>query len=155
MMRLKPSFRKMPENTNKFDALPSFAAEKIKNEKILSLLGFAMRAGKLLCGTDKVCDEIRRHGCPEQSEARVRRRAGVVIIAKDASDNTKKRIVNACKYYNVSFIKSNISSEELAQRTGRSSAAAVCATFDHGFSAGIIKAAGDSTDNGLDRSERS
>ncbi len=155
MARLKPNFRKMSENSKNNDVIPAPAAEKIRDQKILSLLGFAMRAGRLSCGTDKVCDEIRRHGFPEQSNSRIRRRSGVVIIAKDASDNTKKRIVNACNYYHIGFITSNISSEELAQRTGRSSAAAVCATFDPGFSDGIIKAAGGSTDNGPDKSERS
>ena len=48
--------------------------------KLLGLLGFAARARKLVTGTDLCRDEVRRGRLP------------LVLVAGDASNNTKKRI---------------------------------------------------------------
>ena len=48
-------------------------------KKLMSLLGFAARARKLVCGTDLCRDEIRRGNL------------SFVIVADNASANTKKR----------------------------------------------------------------
>lgn len=110
------------------------------NSKILTLLGFAMKAGKLETGTDKICDEIRRHGIPSEDDSvKGYSSHGIVVIASNASENTKKRIVNACKYYRIEFYISNLSQTDIADRIGKASAAA-CATFDRGFADGIRKA---------------
>lgn len=107
------------------------------NSKLLSLMGFAMRAGKLDTGTDRICDEIRRHGLPDD-DIKGYSTKGIVVIAADASDNTKKRIINACKYYRVEFYISALTQNEIASRIGKASAAA-CATFDRGFADGVRK----------------
>ncbi len=110
------------------------------NSKILTLFGFAMKAGKLETGTDKICDEIRRHGIPSENDSiKGFSSHGIVVIASNASENTKKRIVNACKYYRIEFYISNLSQTDIADRIGKASAAA-CATFDRGFADGIRKA---------------
>ncbi len=114
-------------------------------QKLLTMAGFAMRAGKLVCGTDKICDEIRRHGMPDDGSGSNVRPVGVVLLTADASDNTQKRIANACKYYRVELIRSDLTSEELAARIGRAAAAA-CATFDRGFADGMKKAVSISRD---------
>lgn len=111
----------------------------MKNAKILSMVGFAARAGKLITGTDRICDEIRRHGCPDDGEGRPWSSAGIVILTADASENTKKRLVNACAYYRIELYRSSLRSEELASRLGMAAAAA-CATFDRNFANGIRKA---------------
>ncbi|MBE6637462.1 MAG: hypothetical protein E7618_06635 [Ruminococcaceae bacterium] len=113
----------------------------VAKNKLLSMVGFAMRAGKLVCGVDHICDEIRRHGYPDDGEANLPTPKGVVLLASDASDNTKKRIVNACTYYRVECIRTTITSEELADRVGKAATAA-CATFDRGFADGMRKAVG-------------
>ncbi len=110
------------------------------NSKLLSLFGFAMRAGKLETGADRICDEIRRHGMPcDDGSIKGYSTHGIVIIASDASDNTKKRITNACKYYRVEFYNSSLKQSDIAERIGKASAAA-CATFDRGFADGMRKA---------------
>ncbi len=139
----------MPNSNKMSEKISALALKKAKNEKILSMLGFAMRARKLICGADKICDEIRRHGCPSEDGEVPKRKIGIVIIASDASDNTKKRIINACNHYNVELYRSDITSNNLADRIGRLSSAAVCATFDRGFTDGILKAVGGSADNRL------
>ena len=58
-----------------------------KSEKLLSLLGFAARARRLVFGTE-LCRDAARAG-----------QSSLVVIAAEASQNTKKRVVDACKYY--------------------------------------------------------
>lgn len=116
------------------------AVKAAVNSKILSLFGFAMKAGKLETGTDRICDEIRRHGIPSEDDSiNGYSTHGIVVIASNASENTKKRIINACKYYRVEFHISALSQTEIADRIGKASTAA-CATFDRGFADGIRKA---------------
>ena len=133
------------------EALLALAAKESAKEKVLSMLGFAMRARKLVSGADKVCDEIRRHGHPSEDEKTKISAVGIVLLASDASANTKKRIRNACTYYNVELIQTEIGSDRFAERIGKSSAAAVVATFDRGFAEGIRKANGTFSDNRLKR----
>lgn len=114
-------------------------AEAKKKSGILSILGFAMRAGKLVLGTDRICDEVRRHGLPDDGENTAHRPLGVVLLASDASKNTKKRIRNACTYYRVECAELTLSSEELAARLG-AAATAACATFDRDFVNGVHRA---------------
>lgn len=61
---------------------------KLKN-KIMSYIGIATKAGKTASGefsTEKAVKE---------------KKACLVIVATDASDNTKKMFTNMCTYYNV------------------------------------------------------
>lgn len=106
--------------------------------KLLSIIGFAMKAGKLACGTDRICDEIRRHGSPDDGDGRSRSSCGVVLLTSDASANTKKRISNACRYYRVELYETPLTQSELSSRIGKASAAA-CATFDRNFADGFRK----------------
>ena len=124
----------MPETNNTNAQLIALQTK----QKLLTMAGFAMRAGKLICGTDKICDEIRRHGIPDDGET-LAKPVGVVLLTEDASANTQKRIENACRYYRVELIRTALTSDELATRIGRAAAAA-CATFDKGFADGMKKA---------------
>ena len=61
----------------------------MKTNRALSLLGLAMKAGKLVSGeflTEKAVKSMK---------------ATLVIVAEDASDNTKKMFTNMCTYYEV------------------------------------------------------
>lgn len=112
----------------------------IENSKrksgLVSLLGIAAKAGKLYFGTDRICDEIRRKGVPgEEGQGG----HGIVLASCDASANTVKRLENACKYYNVTFVKTDISSSELASKLGKTADAAAVAVFDRDFRIGILK----------------
>ncbi len=59
------------------------------NRKFASLLSLAQRAGKAVTGDDTVEINIKKGN------------ALLVIIAEDASLNTRNKFVNKCKYYNV------------------------------------------------------
>jgi len=55
----------------------------------LSALGLAMRAGKLAIGEEGVLQAIR------SGQARL------VVMAEDASDNTRKKFSDKCRHYHV------------------------------------------------------
>lgn len=96
-----------------------------KSEKLLSLLGFAARARRLVFGTE-LCRDAARAG-----------QISLVVIAADASQNTKKRIIDACKYYGCDVCQSAVPSSILAGRLGKSGITAVVGLNDHNFIAGI------------------
>lgn len=60
--------------------------------KLCGMLGLAMNAGKVVSGTDSVIDRVRTNS------------ASLVIISFDASDITKKKITDKCKFYGVDYI---------------------------------------------------
>lgn len=62
---------------------------RMKNDAVLSLIGMAKRAGKVVSGefsTEKAIKE---------------RKAKLVIVSDDASDNTKKLFTNKTAYYKI------------------------------------------------------
>ena len=59
--------------------------------KVLSLLGLAFRSGNLVSGEFATREAVRKKA------------ATLVIVANDASDNTKKMFANQCKHYQVPF----------------------------------------------------
>lgn len=59
--------------------------------KVKSLLSLCQRAGKIVTGDDTVEINIKKGS------------VFFVIIAGDASENTKNKFVNKCKYYNVPY----------------------------------------------------
>ena len=83
--------------------------------KLLSMLSLCQRAGKLLTGSDTVEEAVKNGD------------ALFVIIAENASDNTKKRFKNKCEYYNVSYVIKG-ESEEISRAIGKvnRTVAAIC-----------------------------
>ncbi|MFA6730126.1 MAG: ribosomal L7Ae/L30e/S12e/Gadd45 family protein [Eubacteriales bacterium] len=86
----------------------------------LSLLGLAYRAGALAFGTRGALEKIRR------------RQAFLVIVASDASPNTKKDLTDKCTFYGVECEFSPYSMEEIGKALGKppTACAAIC---DRGF----------------------
>ena len=94
-------------------------------DKIFGLIGLAKRAGKISGGEFSVTASIKD------------KTAQLVIIAADASDNTKKKIIDSCRFYNVDYIEYG-SLEELGKFTG-SGIRAVISVKDSGFKNAIKK----------------
>ena len=59
--------------------------------KIYSMLGLCMKAGKLAYGTDMCLDKIKL------------KKAKLVIVTKDASNNTKDNFKKICKENNINY----------------------------------------------------
>lgn len=102
-----------------------------KAEKLLGLLGFAARARRLICGTDLCRDEIRRG------------KLSFVLVASDASDNTRKRIADACRYYSADMCCIPVTSERLSSRIGKTANTMVVGVSDINFINGIAALIGE------------
>ena len=93
-------------------------------DRALSLLSIAVKAGKVVSGgfmsERTICDGT----------------AHFVIIAGDASDNTKKKFINKCSYYNVPY-RIYSTSEILGRQIGKGPRTTVTVT-DEGFAKQII-----------------
>lgn len=93
--------------------------------KILSLIGLATKAGKTVSGEFSTEKEVKSG------------RAALVIVAGDASDNTKKKFQNMCDFYEVPiyFYKDK---DTLGHAMGKEFRASL-AVLDEGFAKGIRK----------------
>lgn len=88
-------------------------------KKWMSLLGLATRARKIISGEELVVKEI-QHG-----------KAKLVILSLDASENTQKKVMDKCNYYNIP-LKRVENRELLGQAIGKE-ARVVVAVLDNGF----------------------
>ena len=91
------------------------------------MLGFAMRAGKIIVGTELVCKAM--------PSGRVR----LVLVSDGASDSTKKKLTVKSDFYGISSVVADIDTEELARIIGKESTVVAVAITDDGFAAEIIK----------------
>lgn len=98
-------------------------------DRLLGTLGLCMKAGKLVTGEDSVLKAIRGN------------KAKVVILAKDASANTAKRMTNAATFYNVPLVVYSTKAD-IGAALGKN-IRAVAAVLDEGFGAKIIKTVGE------------
>ncbi|MDP5273482.1 L7Ae/L30e/S12e/Gadd45 family ribosomal protein [Chengkuizengella axinellae] len=97
----------------------------MENNKVLSYIGLAKRAGKCLSGEEKVLSKIRIN------------EAKLVIIAVDASENTTKKFKDKCNSYHVPLIQYKNRSE-LGQSLGVAERVVIAIT-DDGFVKMIMK----------------
>ncbi len=96
--------------------------------KISGVLGLAKRAGKLICGTEAVCEGIRR------------KKAVLAVIASDVSANTEKRITDSCAYYKTEYIKLPLSMAEISDAVGKTANTASAYISDANFAKALRKA---------------
>lgn len=97
----------------------------MKQNKVLALLGLAMRGRNLVSGEFQTIEAVKNQT------------AMLVIIAEDASANTKKLFTNKCTFYEVPVYEF-ASKEELGRAIGKDmrSSLGVC---DAGLAEAIIK----------------
>ena len=107
-----------------------------EQKKMLSLLGFAARARKAVTGADQVTEEVRRRDRAPEDEPK-RKNSGIVLIARDASANTVKRLENACAYHGIRCERTNASMAELSHILGKSADVATVGLFDKSFAKAV------------------
>ena len=97
----------------------------MKQNKVFSLLGIAMRGHNLVSGEFQTLEAIKKGS------------AMLVIIAEDASDNTKKLFADKCLFYEVPVYNYG-TKEDLGRAIGKDlrSSVGVC---DAGLADAIIK----------------
>ena len=87
----------------------------MRQNKVLSLLGLAIRGHNLVSG------EFQTENAVKSGHAML------VIVAEDASDNTKKRFRDKCSYYKVPICTYG-TKEELGHAMGKEQRSAVAVT---------------------------
>ena len=97
----------------------------MKQNKILSLIGLAMKAGKVVSGEFST-EKATKSG-----------QASLVIVSIEASDNTKKKFQNMCTYYEVPIYFYG-TKMELGSAMGKEYRASL-AIVDHGFAKALEK----------------
>lgn len=97
----------------------------LKQNKVLALLGLAMRGRNLVSGEFQTLEAVKNGS------------AMLVIIAEDASANTRKLFTNKCKFYEVP-IREFGTKDELGRAIGKDlrSSLGVC---DAGLAEEIVK----------------
>ena len=91
-------------------------------QRLRGMLGFAMRAGKVVIGTDAVCTAMRTKKAPK-----------IVVIASDVSENTLKKISTKCEFYKIKSVQLNIGADELGDLLGKTYSPAAVGITDDGF----------------------
>ena len=97
----------------------------MRQNKILSLVGLAMKAGKVVSG------EFSTERAVKTGEA------CMVVVSAEASDNTRKKFENMCTYYKVPVYFYG-TKEELGTAMGKEFRASLAVT-DAGLSDAIMK----------------
>jgi ribosomal protein L7Ae-like RNA K-turn-binding protein len=101
----------------------------LAEDKILTLLGFCRKAGKLVAGTEKVTELVKKGGpC-------------LVMLSSDISPKTEKELKYHAGGGKAVFIRLNSTRETVAHAT--KTTAGVLATSDEGFSKAILQGGND------------
>lgn len=95
------------------------------NNKLLSLLSLSQKAGKLKSGEFQTENAIKSY------------EASLVIVATDASDNTKKKFHDMCSFYEVPYIE--YGDRDLLGHTIGKEFRAMVAVCDEGFAKSMQK----------------
>ncbi len=93
-------------------------------DKIFNLIGLATRARKIISG-EELMDAIRK------------KKVSLVILASDASENTRKRYSDKCSFYGIDLITVD-DSFKLNQAIGKANRMAI-GINDEGFKNSIMK----------------
>ena len=93
--------------------------------RLSGMLGFAMRAGKLVLGTEQVCLAM--------AASAKKKRPSLVLIASGTSDATYKKIAVKADFYGIDCRLLPIELSELGRLLGKTYAPAVVAVVDDGF----------------------
>ena len=94
-------------------------------DNVLGMIGLAKRAGKIVTGAE-ICEAAVKKG-----------KSKLIIIAGDISENGRKAITDACKYYKVKYIE-YADKSRLGKCTG-AEARAVVSVNDAGFAQAILE----------------
>ena len=105
----------------------------MRQNRILSMVGLAVRAGKVVSGEYMTEKAVKTFG------------ASLVIIADDASENTKKKFQNMCDFYETPLIFYS-NKNEIGAAIGKEFRVSLAIT-DEGFGKAISKLFG--TEQGI------
>jgi ribosomal protein L7Ae-like RNA K-turn-binding protein len=94
------------------------------------MLGFAMRAGRVIIGADLVFASMAKRGG----------RPHLVLVSESASDATKKRAFSKSEFYGIEALEIPIGQDELGRLLGKTYAPVVLGITDDRFAEEIRRA---------------
>ena len=102
-------------------------AENNQTKRALGMLGLAMKAGKVVIGTEQVIAYLQK------------RKLSLVLVSGNASEGTKKKIGFKCEFYKTTLTEVKVDTDELGRLLGKTYAPAVVGITDENFSNAITK----------------
>ena len=87
------------------------------------------KAGKIILGAEQICDALKNK----------RKSVVSILVADNASENTKKRLLDKCAFYNCPITFLPIDTAALGHSLGKSSLVAAIALTDENFVKLILK----------------
>lgn len=90
-----------------------------QKDRVLSMIGLAARAGRVVSGEYSTQKAVKAG------------KAHLVIVAEDASANTRKMYRDMCSWYRTDLVEFG-TKEELGRHTGKTYRASIC-ILDEGF----------------------
>ena len=116
----------------------------MQTNKLNGLLGLCKKSGNLIIGSEQVLSAIRaKKRAPE-----------LVLLAADASENTRKRIRNCCEFYKIKYQPLPLDAETLGHLIGKRGTVAVAGVLDRGFAEAISKLLPENEPESMDREHR-
>ena len=104
-------------------------------QRLQGMIGLAMRAGKLIIGTEQVCLALPKRG-----------RVRLVLVSEGASEATVSKVTRKCEFYRLPCRVIGIDGGTLGDWIGKSYAPMCIGVADEGFAAQIIKILGSPDD---------
>ena len=108
------------------------------------MLGFAMRAGKAVLGTDLILSSMSIKG---------KGRVWVVVISCEAADNAREKLIAKANHAGIPTVEVDIGMAELGKLLGKTYAPVAVAITDEGFAKEIVNAKASETISGKEVSE--
>ena len=99
-----------------------------KNVRLRGMLGFAMRAGRVVIGADLVAVAMSKRG---------KDKPRLVLVSADASEATKKRAFSKSEFYGIEARQMELTGDELGKLLGKTYSPAVIGIADDGFASEI------------------
>ena len=102
-------------------------AENNSTKRALGMLGLAMKAGKVVIGTEQVIAYLQKT------------KLKLVLLSGTASEGTKKKIRFKCEFYKTPVCVLDLDTDTLGRILGKTYAPAVVGITDENFSNAITK----------------
>ena len=114
------------EQAEKEAALQRLTARK----KLIGMLGLCIKAGKAIVGAELVCNAVRA--------ASPGKTPHTVFLASDTGANTKKRVSNCCRYYEVPCRTLQLDGAALGEALGKTGYITALGITDRGMAEAIV-----------------
>ena len=100
-------------------------------KRALGMLGLAMKAGKVVIGTEQVIAYLQKN------------KLKLVLLSSNSSEGTQKKIRFKCEFYKIDAQELPVDTEQLGRLLGKTYTPAAVGVTDEGFSRTIVKILGE------------